>query len=150
MRLTRRDRGMVAVAIILDVAFNSTSDVVVSANELAERTGILRRTIEPVLQALSRAGLLDSIRGPHGGYRLGRPARLILVSEVIALGLSSLDDSGPELKGRLQRAVVDPLWSQFDLALEEHMRGVTVETLLQRASKAGLGRPVTEPLNFAI
>jgi Rrf2 family transcriptional regulator, iron-sulfur cluster assembly transcription factor len=150
MLLTRRDRGMVAVAVILDVAFHSSSDVVVSANELAERTGILRRTIEPVLQALSRAGLLDSIRGPHGGYRLGRPARMINVSQVIALGLNSLEEAGPGLTGRLQRAVVEPLWSELDEALEAQLRGVTVETLLQRAARVGLRKPVTEPLNFAI
>lgn len=150
MLLTRRDRGMVAVAVILDVAFHSSSDIVVSASELAERTGILRRTIEPVVQALSRAGLLDSIRGPHGGYRLGRPARMINISEVIALGLNSLEDAGAGLTGRLQRAVVEPLWSDLDEALEAQLRGVTVETLLQRAARAGLRKPVTEPLNFAI
>src|SRR3978361_2419993 len=102
MLLTRRDRGIVALAIVLDVAFHSGGEAVVNAAELAERTGMARRTLEPLLQALSRERLLDSTRGPHGGYRLGKPARLIKVPEVVAVGLNSLEDNGHDLDGRLQ------------------------------------------------
>ena len=148
--LTRRDRGMVAVAIMLDVAFHSGSDSVVSAAEIAERTGTARRSLEPLLQGLSRVGLLESTKGPHGGYRLGRPPRVIKLSDVIALALSSLEDGSPNLTGRLQRAVVDPLWAEFDAMLQERLEGLTVEDLLRMAAKAGLRKRVTEPLNFAI
>jgi Rrf2 family transcriptional regulator, iron-sulfur cluster assembly transcription factor len=150
MFLTRRDRGMVALAIVLDVAFHSGGDTVVSAAELAERTGMVRRTLEPLLQALSRERLLESLRGPHGGYRLGRPARLIKVSEVICVGLNSLEDSGLDLSGRLQRAVVEPLWQQFDEALLARAEALSIEDLLKRAAQAGLRKPVTDPLNFMI
>jgi len=141
---------MVAVAIVLDIAFHSGADAVVSAAELADRTGTARRTLEPLLQALSREGLLESARGPHGGYRLGRPARLIKLADVIVVALSSLEESGPDLSGRLQRAVVDPLWGELDAALQTQLDGVTVEDLLRRAAKAGLRKPVSDPLNFAI
>jgi Rrf2 family transcriptional regulator, iron-sulfur cluster assembly transcription factor len=150
MFLTRRDRGMVALAIVLDVAFHSGGDTVVSAAELAERTSMVRRTLEPLLQALSRERLLESLRGPHGGYRLGRPARLIKVSEVICVGLNSLEDSGLDLSGRLQRAVVEPLWQQFDEALLARAEALSIEDLLKRAAQAGLRKPVTDPLNFMI
>jgi Rrf2 family iron-sulfur cluster assembly transcriptional regulator len=150
MFLTRRDRGMVALAIVLDVAFHSSSETVVNAAELAERTGMARRTLEPLLQALSREHLLDSTRGPHGGYRLGRPARLIKVADVITVGLNSLEDGGQDLSGRLQRAVVEPLWTEFDTLLLTRAEALTIEDLLKRATAAGLRKPVNEPLNFVI
>jgi Rrf2 family iron-sulfur cluster assembly transcriptional regulator len=150
MFLTRRDRGMVAVAIVLDIAFHSGTETVVSAPELADRTGMARRTLEPLLQALSRDGLLDSNRGPYGGYRLGRPARLINLSDVIAVGLGSMEESGPHIGGRLHRTVVEPLWDEFDDTLQAKAGAVTIEDLLKRAAKAGLRRPVSEPLNFVI
>jgi Rrf2 family iron-sulfur cluster assembly transcriptional regulator len=141
---------MVALAIVLDVAFHSSSETVVNAAELAERTGMARRTLEPLLQALSREHLLDSTRGPHGGYRLGRPARLIKVADVITVGLNSLEDGGQDLSGRLQRAVVEPLWTEFDTLLLTRAEALTIEDLLKRAAAAGLRKPINEPLNFVI
>jgi Rrf2 family transcriptional regulator, iron-sulfur cluster assembly transcription factor len=141
---------MVALAIVLDVAFHSGGETVVNAAELAERTGMARRTLEPLLQALSREHLLDSTRGPHGGYRLGKPARLIKVSDVIAVGLNSLEDGGHDLGGRLQSAVIEPLWTEFDASLVALAKALTIEDLLKRAATAGLRRPVNEPLNFVI
>jgi Rrf2 family iron-sulfur cluster assembly transcriptional regulator len=141
---------MVALTIVLDVAFNSGGETVVNAADLAERTGMARRTLEPLLQALSRERLLDSTRGPHGGYRLGRPARLIKVSEAIRVGLNSLEESVHDLGGRLHRAVIEPLWGEFDAALLEFAESLTIEDLLKRAAKAGLRRSVTDPLNFVI
>ena len=69
---------------------------------------------------------------------------------MIDLALRSLEDSSPNLEGRLQRAVVDPLWAGFDKVLQERLEGLTVEDLLRMAAKAGLRKRVTEPLNFAI
>jgi Rrf2 family transcriptional regulator, iron-sulfur cluster assembly transcription factor len=83
---------------------------VVNAAELAERTGKARRTLEPLLQALSRKRLLD----PHGGYRLGQPARLIKVPEAITVGLNSRADSFHDLGEVLHRMVIEPLWGEFD------------------------------------
>jgi Rrf2 family transcriptional regulator, iron-sulfur cluster assembly transcription factor len=150
MGLTRRDRGMLAIAIVLDIAFHSASDTVVSGADLAERTGMVRRTLEPLLQALSREHLLDSTRGPHGGYRLGRPARLLKVSDVVAVGLASLEDGGLDLSGRLQKTIIEPLWTEFDNAIMTIAGNLTIEDLLKRAAKAGLRKPISEPLNFVI
>lgn len=141
---------MVALAIVVDVAFHNSGDTVVSAAELAKRTGMARRTLEPLLQALSRNRLLDSTRGPNGGYRLGRPARLIKASEAIAVGLDSIEDSNLDLAGKLQRAVIEPLWDEFDGAVLAHAASLTIEDLLRRAARAGLQRPVTAPLDFVI
>src|SRR5216684_4249410 len=83
--LIRRDRAMVAVTVMLDVAFHSGRSSTVSAADLAERLGLARRGMEPLLQTLSRAGLLESVRGPRGGYPLGRPRRDIRLSEILAV-----------------------------------------------------------------
>src|SRR6202012_5900215 len=134
MLLTRRDRGMVALAIVLDIAFQSGGESVVNAAELAERTGMARRTLEPLLQALSRERLLESTRGPHGGYRLGRPPPLIKVSEAITVGLNSLEEGAHDLSGRLHRVVIEPLWSEFDAALLAIADSLPIEDLLKRAA----------------
>lgn len=142
---------MVAVTILLDVAFHGSRTNTVSAADIAERLGMARRGMEPLLQTLSRGGLLESVRGPRGGYRLGRPRRDIRLSEVVAAALA--DDAaepsdGPA--GQLQEAVVDPLWQELDQALQARLGALTLDDLLRRAASAGLRRPTAEPITFAI
>ncbi|NKE48161.1 transcriptional regulator [Roseomonas frigidaquae] len=146
--LLRQERAMTAIAVMLDVAFHAgRGEAVTGGAEVAARLGAARRGIEPVFQALSRAGLLDSLRGPHGGYRLGRRPREIRLAEVVA---AVTEESGAELQGRLQEAVVAPLWQEMSAMLREKLAGLTLEDLLRRAQAAGLKRPASEPLNFAI
>ncbi len=148
--LLRRDRAMTAIAVILDIAFHAgRGDAVTGAAEVADRLAAQRRGIEPVFQALSRAGLLDSLRGPRGGYRLGRRPRDIRLAEVIA-AVTEEAAPGTDPGGRLQAAVVAPLWRDMEARLAEGLEALTVEDLLKRAQAAGLKRPSAEPLNFAI
>lgn len=90
MMLLRRDRAMTAVAVMLDVAFHAGRSGTVSAADIAERAGMARRGIEPLLQTLSRSGLLESVRGPRGGYRLGYPRRDITIADIITRVLEEI------------------------------------------------------------
>jgi Rrf2 family transcriptional regulator, iron-sulfur cluster assembly transcription factor len=152
--LLRRDRAMTAVSIVLDVAFHAGRGGTVPAGDIAERLGEARRGIEPVLQALSRAGLLGSTRGPKGGYRLGRAARDMRLSEVVEAvsGAAAEEDAAPEAgaPSPLQAAVTLPLWGELEGMLVAALGEVTVAELLRRAAAKGLRRPTPEALNFAI
>jgi len=148
--LLKRDRALMAVDIVLDVAFHAGRGAeATGAAEIAERLGAQRRGIEPVLQALSRAGLLDSTRGPRGGYRLARAPRAIPLVEVVEAVLDPDDGPAPPA-GALAGAVTAPLWAELDAALREKLGLLTVGDLLRRATQAGFRRPQTEPLDFAI
>lgn len=147
--LLKRDRALMAVDIVLDVAFHAgrTAEAT-GAADIAERLGAQRRGIEPVLQALTRAGLLDSTRGPRGGYRLARAPRAIPLIEAVEAVLDAEDAAPPT--GALPAAVTAPLWAELDTTLREKLAQLTVGDLLRRATQAGLRRPLTEPLDFAI
>ncbi len=151
--LVRRDRGLLAVLIMLEVGFHAGRSNTVSAAEIAERTGLARRGIEPLLQALSRSGLLESVRGPRGGYRLGRPRRDICLREVVEV--ATAEDAGAEAppegpRGPLQDLVVGRLWGELDGLLCERLGCLTLDDLLRRAEAAGLRRPLSEPISFSI
>ena len=148
--LIRRDRVMVGVTVVLDIAFHGGRSSTVSAADIAERLGMARRGMEPLLQALSRAGLLDSVRGLRGGYRLGRPRRDIRISDIVTAVTAEDAEAQEGPSGRLQASVVDPLWNELDAAMRSRLAGLTVEDLLRRAAAAGLTRPAAEPIMFAI
>jgi len=141
---------MVAVTVMLDVAFHGGRASTVSAADIAERIGLARRGMEPLLQALSRGGLLESVRGPRGGYRLGRPRRDIRVSDIVTVALSDDPEPGEGPGGRLQTAVVDRLWNDVEEVARAHLSALTLDDLLRRAAAAGLRRPTAEPITFAI
>jgi Rrf2 family protein len=148
--LLRQDRALLAIDIVLDVAFHAgRGGDVTGAAEIAERLLAHRRGIEPILQALTRAALLDSTRGPKGGYRLARAPRAIPLIEVIEAVLD-VEEARPEPAGKLAAAVTAPLWTELDGALRERLAMLTIGDLLRRAAAAGLRRPQTEPLDFAI
>ncbi len=148
--LLRRDRAMIAVLIMLDVAFHAGRAGTVSAADIAERAGLARRGIEPLLQTLSRSALLESVRGPRGGYRLGRPRRDIRLSDVVEIAISedAASDDGPV--GELFDRVVEPAWKEFDDTLRARLCGLSLDDLIRRAETAGLRRPLAEPISFSI
>lgn len=148
--LLRRDRAMIAVLIMLDVAFHAGRAGTVSAADIAERAGLARRGIEPLLQTLSRSALLESVRGPRGGYRLGRPRRDIKLSDIVEIATS--EDAGSEdgPVGDLFSRVVEPAWKELDDALRARLHELSLDDLIRRAESAGLRRPLAEPISFSI
>ncbi len=147
--LLRRDRALTAIDIVLDVAFHAgRGGETTGAAEIAERLGAQRRGIEPLLQALTRANLLESLRGPKGGYRLARAPRTIGLMDIIEAVIET--DEEPTPAGRLSASVTLPLWDELDSTLREKLALLTIGDLLRRAATAGLRRPQTEPLDFAI
>jgi len=52
--------------------------------ELADRAHVAAPTVAKLLKLLTKAGLVESLRGAHGGYKLARPAAGITVADVIA------------------------------------------------------------------
>src|SRR5258708_1586414 len=100
---------------VLDIAYNA-ADRPVRAKEITERQGVPPRFLEPVLQDLVRAGILDSVRGPRGGYRLARERRRITLADLCrASGAFDADPEEAEIaKGSvLADKVVLPLWADL-------------------------------------
>ncbi len=148
--LIRKDRAMLAITILLDVAFHGGRTATVSAADLAERLGLARRGMEPLLQTMSRAGLLESVRGPRGGYRLGRPRRDIRLTDIVAVANGDDGETNEGPLGPLQNKVVDPLWDRLETSAQGVLAGLTLDDLVRQASTAGLRRPNAEPITFAI
>ena len=76
-------KGRYAMVALTDLALAPGEDLVTLA-EISERQDISLPYLEQLFVKLRRAGLVESVRGPGGGYRLGRPAEQIRVSDVLA------------------------------------------------------------------
>src|SRR5437867_13144084 len=74
-------KGEYGIMAVLDLAL-ANGAAPVQAKTIADRQGIPLRFLEHILSALKHAGLVESARGAHGGYRLAKPAREIRMGDV--------------------------------------------------------------------
>src|SRR5271154_5901244 len=80
MRLTTK--GRFAVTAMVDLALHHSSDPVTLA-EISRRQKISLSYLEQLFGKLRRRALVDSVRGPGGGYRLAKDMALVSVAEII-------------------------------------------------------------------
>lgn len=84
------------------------SDKGLSAAKLAEYHGVPAAYLAKHLQALSRAGIVQAVQGPRGGYRLARPPAYITVLEIVeAIDGEDLAFNCTEIRRRGPCAVKD-------------------------------------------
>ena len=95
MKLSTKGRYATVAMVDLAILGRKSPDRHVSLAELAKRQNVSQAYLEQLFVKLRRAGLVDSVRGPGGGYRLAKGAQAIRVAEIpeptqtllVALGL---------------------------------------------------------------
>jgi len=141
-----------ALMATLDVSLHSRGRPV-SSKALAARHDLPPRRLESLLQALVRAGILKSLRGPAGGYELARERRRLCLGDIVRVALrAEADDAGPRvalraeaddagLRGgpRLLEAVLEPVVSQVEAAALARLDEMTLDDLHAHALAAGFG-----------
>jgi Rrf2 family transcriptional regulator, iron-sulfur cluster assembly transcription factor len=134
MRLTTR--GRYAVTAMLDLALHYERGPV-SLAEIAERQGISQSYLEQLFARLRRNGLVDGLRGPGGGYRLGRPANTISVADVIDAVNETVDATrcgGQRNCQDERRCLTHDLWEDLSTQIRDFLSNVSLDRLVKRKS----------------
>jgi Rrf2 family iron-sulfur cluster assembly transcriptional regulator len=126
-------KGILAIAAVIDVAVNARNGPV-SAKALATRHKLPPRHLEPVLQALVHSGILKGIRGPRGGYTLGREHRRISAEDILRAADSAEEAGELQLPGSpLVNSVVRPALAEAERSFAAALARISVEDMAQRA-----------------
>jgi Rrf2 family transcriptional regulator, iron-sulfur cluster assembly transcription factor len=91
--------------------------------------------LEQLFSSLRRAGIVQSTRGPGGGYALARPSTQITLADIVI----AVDD--PLGRADLEDAERDPsqaLWSRLSGAMLQHMSTITLETVVSEQKAKGV------------
>lgn len=129
-------KGILAIAAVIDVAIHAKHRPV-SAKVLAARHKLPPRHLEPVLQALVRDGILKGLRGPHGGYELGRQRKLITAEDILrAAGSADEDGDSPTPESALVNDVVRPALIEAQQVFSTALGQITVEDMAEQALSA--------------
>ncbi|UXD86929.1 Fe-S cluster assembly transcriptional regulator IscR [Thalassolituus hydrocarboniclasticus] len=132
MRLTTK--GRYAVTAMLDLAIHAQTGPV-SLNDISGRQGISLSYLEQLFAKLRRGGLVASVRGPGGGYRLSRDGSEINVAEVVDAVNESMDATRCNRRGDCQdgeECLTHHLWLELSDQIHAFLRGITLAQLIQR------------------
>jgi len=129
MRLTTK--GRYAVTAMLDLTIHADNDPVTLA-DISTRQGISLSYLEQLFARLRRSGLVLSVRGPGGGYRLGDTSAVITVAGIIAAVDESVDATRCEGKGNChdgEICLTHHLWDDLTQRIEQFLGGISLADL---------------------
>jgi Rrf2 family iron-sulfur cluster assembly transcriptional regulator len=135
MRLTTK--GRFAVTAMIDLGLRSGDGPVTLAG-ISERQKISLSYLEQLFGKLRRHSLVDSVRGPGGGYCLSRPYSQITVADIIKAVDESLDATqcgGRENCKDEDRCMTHDLWSTLNFKMFEYLTSVTLADLVEKQLK---------------
>ena len=106
--------------------------------DIAEREGLSVAYVEKILWTLSRSGIVESVRGPKGGYRLTRPCGKISLGEVMRAlgGIPTEEEICSQFTGNQDTCVhhddcgLKPVWSSINDFVNSVFDRVSISTLL--------------------
>ncbi|WKE64671.1 Fe-S cluster assembly transcriptional regulator IscR [Gallaecimonas kandeliae] len=130
MRLT--SKGRYAVTAMLDLALHAEGGPV-SLADISERQGISLSYLEQLFSRLRRQGLVSSVRGPGGGYLLGKECAEISVGEVIIAVDESVDATRCQGKADCQggsQCLTHSLWSNLSNQISHFLEGISLADLV--------------------
>ncbi len=137
MRLTTK--GRFAVTAMLDVALRQQRGPV-SLNAISQRQNISLSYLEQLFGKLRRNELVDSMRGPGGGYTLARTLEKISVADIIyavdepldATSCSGKQNCETGTNGRRGQCMTHELWEDLNRTMVDFLDSVTLQDLVER------------------
>lgn len=151
MRLTTK--GRFAVTAMIDLALrDQTGPVALAA--ISSRQHISLSYLEQLFGKLRRHRLVESTRGPGGGYSLGRPAPEISIADIILAVDEPIDSTGCAGKENCMgenagRCMTHDLWTSLNAKMIEYLSSVSLHDLVEEQLAKGIS-VVAHPVKRAI
>lgn len=151
MRLTTK--GRFAVTAMIDLGLRQSAGPVTLA-AISARQQISLSYLEQLFGKLRRNELVDSTRGPGGGYTLARKASEISVADIITSVDEPIDATqcgGKEhCNGEAERCMTHDLWASLNVRMVEFLSAVTLQKLVDEQLAKGFQVDAKQPGKKAI
>jgi len=140
MRLTTK--GRYAVTAMLDLALHAERGPI-SLADISKRQDISLSYLEQLFSRLRQSGLVSSVRGPGGGYRLARSGDDICVAEIIDAVNESVDATScggnSDCSGG-EQCLTHYLWTDLSRQIHSFLDGISLADLVQRSEVQEVAR----------
>ena len=123
-----------AVTAMLDIAYH-TDGKPISLPEIAVRQNISLSYLEQLFSRLKKNNLVESIKGPGGGYRLSKGADDIVISDVIQAVEENLETTACNGKSNChnnQQCLSHNLWEDLGVEIKNFLSDVTLQQVIAK------------------
>jgi len=134
MKLTTK--GRYAVTAMLDLALHYDQGAVTLA-DIAKRQGISLSYLEQLFAKLRRNGLVDSVRGPGGGYNLASDPSEISVADIVLAINENIDARRCAGKANCdgdERCLTHELWESLSIRISDFLSGISLADLVSNSN----------------
>jgi Rrf2 family iron-sulfur cluster assembly transcriptional regulator len=138
-------KGRYAVMAMTDLARHGESGAHVALADIALRQGISQTYLEQLFGKLRRSGLLESLRGPGGGYRLAQGAgetRVLDIMRAVDEPLRTTRCANVETDGCMAnsaRCLTHDLWAELGHMVEMFLASVSLDDVVNRRNLSPCG-----------
>lgn len=137
-------KGRYGVAAMISMAQNQSKNEYITIISIAEKLGISKIYLEQVFSLLKRAGLVASIKGAQGGYKLAMPMEKITAAQIlraVEVGLfEKTEKSVSESAHHIDLSMDALIWNQLDASIQETLEAVTLSDLARESDKHKKGK----------
>ena len=138
-------KGRIAVSALIDLALHERNGPVALAS-ICQRRQVSLSYLEQLFSRLRRQGLVESCRGPGGGYTLGQDAEEITVAQIVLAVDDPMENTAQDDQGQ---GISLDLWQQLHTVMLQHMSSITLASLVQEQLDKGVKIEV-RPMRLAI
>ena len=134
MKFSTRDRY--ALRLMVELANRAGADALVPLKEISDAQQISLKYLEQIVTPLTKVGLVFSVRGAQGGYRLARPDTEITAGEILRAiegSVAPIPCLGSETNEcpMWEQCFTLPFWAGLDEVINQYIDSVTLEQLAQ-------------------
>lgn len=125
-------RGRYALRVMIDLAINGKENYI-SLKDIANRQEISMKYLEQIVSILSKAGLVDTLRGNNGGYKLNRKPCEYRVGDILRVAEGDLTPvyCVHEECSRKKNCKTYSFWKGLDQVISDYVDSKTLEDLIK-------------------
>ncbi len=136
MRLSTKGRYGVRAMVDLTLYYGQGP---ILLKDIAKRQEISKKYLESIITSLKIAGLVKSIRGPHGGYILAKPPAQIKLNQIIKVLEGSLSPAecvdDPGCCSRIEICLTRCVWREIKRSMDEILESISLEDLVKQGKR---------------
>lgn len=132
-------KGRYALRVMIELAEHK-SDEYVPLKVIAEKQGISIKYLENIIPVLSKAGIIDGLKGKGGGYRLNRSPKEYSVGDILRLTEGTLVpvaclDCKPNKCEKAVSCRTLPMWEGLDAVISNYLDNYSIADLIDTSNK---------------